>query len=207
MRSTALAFVVIGLTAVPLAAQGRRDWVGDRNQGIPPGHLPPPGTCRVWYDGTPPGHQPPPTSCQEAERIASRNRDARVIYGSDAYDRDGRWSDRDDDHRDRDLGRAIPRYPYDEGRYPYGSPTARDGYGYGSVPFDNGYRDGYDKGHDDARDNHRHDPFRQGRYRSGDHGYDRRYGSKDDYREVYRDGFRNGYDDGYRAADYARRRN
>jgi hypothetical protein len=31
--------------------------------GIPPGHLPPPGACRIWYPGRPPGQQPPPTSC------------------------------------------------------------------------------------------------------------------------------------------------
>jgi hypothetical protein len=31
--------------------------------GIPPGHLPPPGTCRLWYPDRPPGHQPPPESC------------------------------------------------------------------------------------------------------------------------------------------------
>jgi hypothetical protein len=30
---------------------------------IPPGHLPPPGRCRVWIPGRPPGHQPPPRSC------------------------------------------------------------------------------------------------------------------------------------------------
>jgi hypothetical protein len=30
---------------------------------IPPGHLPPPGQCRIWYPGTPPGHQPPPGPC------------------------------------------------------------------------------------------------------------------------------------------------
>jgi hypothetical protein len=31
--------------------------------GIPPGHLPPPGACRVWYPERPPGHQPPPGRC------------------------------------------------------------------------------------------------------------------------------------------------
>jgi hypothetical protein len=31
--------------------------------GIPPGHLPPPGACRVWYPGRPPGHQPRPGPC------------------------------------------------------------------------------------------------------------------------------------------------
>jgi hypothetical protein len=51
------------------------------SQGIPPGHLPPPGSCRVWYDGRPPGQQPPPVSCREAERTAARQRHARVIYG------------------------------------------------------------------------------------------------------------------------------
>lgn len=30
---------------------------------IPPGHLPPPGECRVWYPDRPPGHQPPPGPC------------------------------------------------------------------------------------------------------------------------------------------------
>jgi len=31
--------------------------------GIPPGHRPPPGSCRVWFPGLPPGQQPPPGSC------------------------------------------------------------------------------------------------------------------------------------------------
>jgi hypothetical protein len=31
--------------------------------GIPPGHLPPPGQCRLWYPDRPPGHQPPPAHC------------------------------------------------------------------------------------------------------------------------------------------------
>ncbi|MDX1390696.1 MAG: hypothetical protein R3344_16015 [Acidobacteriota bacterium] len=35
--------------------------------GIPPGHLPPPGGCRVWIPGRPPGHQPPSGDC---ERLA-----------------------------------------------------------------------------------------------------------------------------------------
>lgn len=32
-------------------------------KGIPPGHMPPPGSCRIWYPGTPPGQQPPPGDC------------------------------------------------------------------------------------------------------------------------------------------------
>lgn len=32
---------------------------------VPPGHLPPPGQCRIWYPDRPPGHQPPPGSCRK----------------------------------------------------------------------------------------------------------------------------------------------
>jgi hypothetical protein len=38
--------------------------------GIPPGHLPAPGQCRVWLPGTPPGHQPRARSCANIERTA-----------------------------------------------------------------------------------------------------------------------------------------
>ena len=30
--------------------------------GVPPGHLPKPGECRIWIPGTPPGQQPKPKS-------------------------------------------------------------------------------------------------------------------------------------------------
>lgn len=207
MRNAAAALILIGLVAVPLGAQGRSRG-GDRAKGIPPGHLPPAGACRVWYDGRPPGQQPRPTNCREAERIASRDRYARVIYGADRDGRNDRWPDRDDKGRDRDRPRAIPRsgYPdrYPDGRYPYPDRDANRrggyGYGYGTVPFDNGHTDGYDKGREDDRDRDRYDPVRHSRYRSADRGYDRRYGSKDEYRNIYREGFRVGYDEGYRRA-------
>ena len=35
--------------------------------GIPPGHLPPPGECRVWIPGRPPGHQRSPGNCSMLE--------------------------------------------------------------------------------------------------------------------------------------------
>ena len=38
--------------------------------GIPPGHLPPEGGCRIWVPGTPPGRQRAAESCQAVERHA-----------------------------------------------------------------------------------------------------------------------------------------
>lgn len=38
--------------------------------GIPPGHLPPPGQCRIWVSGKAPGQQQPPRGCARVERSA-----------------------------------------------------------------------------------------------------------------------------------------
>jgi hypothetical protein len=38
--------------------------------GIPPGHLPPPGSCRVWLPGKPPGHQAKSGPCAALLRAA-----------------------------------------------------------------------------------------------------------------------------------------
>ena len=38
--------------------------------GIPPGHLPPPGECRVWIPGRPPGRQARPRSCDGIMAVA-----------------------------------------------------------------------------------------------------------------------------------------
>jgi len=38
---------------------------GHVENSIPRGHLPPPGSCRLWYPDRPPGHQPPPGSCAD----------------------------------------------------------------------------------------------------------------------------------------------
>jgi hypothetical protein len=117
-------------------------------------------------------------SCRDAERIASRSRNARVIYGND-----GRWNDRDRNGNGRD-----DRYG---DRYGYGNSAM-------TVPYQNGYRDGLEKGREDGRDGDSYDPVRHSRYRSADRGYNSRYGSRDQYKLVYRDGFEAGYSEGYR---------
>ena len=115
------------------------------------------------------------------ERIASRDRNARVIYGDDGYEtRNNDWR-----YRDRTYGNAYPN-------------DSRGGYAYNTVPYDNGYRDGLEKGREDGRRNNSYDPVRHSRYRSADNGYNNRYGSRDQYKLAYRDGFDSGYEQGYR---------
>ena len=65
------------------------------------------------------------------------------------------------------------------------------------VAFNTGENDGYKEGLKDGEKGDRPDPIREKRYRSGDHGYDKRYGSKELYKDRYRDGYRIGYQQGY----------
>ena len=206
MRTAAATLIVFALAAgtADLSAEARSAKVDAQgrgrnratSQGIPPGHMPAAGQCRVWYDGVPPGRQPRATSCREAERIAARDRNARVIYGDDRYYdpygyENGRYEDRGSNgvtDRVRDIlrGRDATRNPT------YGSRS-----GYNSAAYDNGFRDGLEKGREDARDNDSFDPVRHSRYRSGDRGYNSRYGTREQYKLTYRDGFEAGYGQGY----------
>lgn len=34
---------------------------------VPPGHLPPPGQCRIWDPSLPPGQQAPPGDCRDLQ--------------------------------------------------------------------------------------------------------------------------------------------
>lgn len=197
MRSLAVSSAILGVALALAAASPSDAQVRGRNgsQGVPPGQLPPAGMCRVWYDGVPPGRQPRPTSCNEAERIASRDRNARVVYGDDYG------------YRDRSRNYPYGNYPNNNDRYGnrndrYGNryPDAGSNrYGYNSAAYDNGYRDGLEKGREDARDRDSYDPVRHGWYRDGKRGYNSRYGTKDQYKLVYRDGFEAGYNQAYRA--------
>lgn len=106
----------------------------------------------------------------------------------------------------------------DRGTIQRGRPDQRDGRGYGGIwdrrsspRFDlawrNGEEDGYKEGLKDGEKGDRFDPIREKRYRSGDHGYDKRYGSKEVYRNRYRDGYRYGYEQGYQDGRRYDRRN
>jgi hypothetical protein len=196
MRTAALSLILLALVAAASEAQGRGRGNG-RSQGIPPGQMPRAGECRVWIDGVPPGRQPAPTSCDQAERTASRSSNARVIYGDDAYlnrNSDARYRDRTNGVYDRSYPNTYPNT--NPNTYPNGRNSGT--YGYNSVPYDNGYRDGLEKGREDANDRDSYDPVRHSWYRNGDRGYNSRYGTKDSYKLTYRDGFEAGYDQGFR---------
>jgi hypothetical protein len=195
MRTAAMSLILLALAVGTSEAQGNGRY--GRNQGVPPGQMPPAGMCRVWYDNLPPGRQPRATSCDQAERVASRSTNARVIYGEDYYgtrNNDQRYRDRTNGVYDRSYPNTYPNaYP---NTYP--NTNRNSGYGYNSVPYDNGYRDGLEKGREDANDRDSYDPVRHSWYRSGDRGYNSRYGTKDSYKLAYRDGFEAGYDQAYR---------
>jgi hypothetical protein len=113
---------------------------------------------------------------------------------SESYNRYARINPRDN------YPRGVP-YPNQGG---YGYPSSRDGYPsnrgvFRSPAADIGYRDGIEAGRNDARDRNRFDPVRAKRYREGDHDYNGRYGSRDEYKREYRAAFEQGYREGYGA--------
>jgi hypothetical protein len=58
------------ITAAPLESEVSPPRSTAATLGVPPGHLPPPGRCRVWIPGTPPGKQPKVTTCSGIEASA-----------------------------------------------------------------------------------------------------------------------------------------
>jgi hypothetical protein len=100
-----------------------------------------------------------------------------------------------------DRGPYDDRYGAPGGRYGAPGPgrgaPGYGGYGRTDLAFEKGYTDGYDEGLKDGRGGRRNDPFAESRYRNGDHGYERWYGTKDLYRINYREAFRRGYEQGW----------
>jgi hypothetical protein len=207
VRTTAIivAIATVGLVA-SADAQGRYNRGQSRNdvaraQGVPPGQLPPANLCRVWYSDRAPGRQPAATDCRTAELTVFRNRNARVIYGENAYEDRVYGSRNDPTYGDPNDGRAIPR----DGRNRdprfdpnYGGRSSDD-----RLAYQNGYRDGLEKGREDGNRNNRYDVNRHSWYRSANRGYDNDFGSRTEYQVRYRDGFEAGYAEGHRV--YSRR--
>lgn len=56
--------VIISRAPFPAPERGEKEIEFSLNAlGIPNGHMPPPGSCRIWYPNRPAGQQPPPFKC------------------------------------------------------------------------------------------------------------------------------------------------
>lgn len=68
----------------------RRARAGSRRLHVPPGHHPPAGLCRMWYEDVPPGRQPAAAPC-EALLDGSYPEGAFILYGGESWDGDYDW--------------------------------------------------------------------------------------------------------------------
>jgi hypothetical protein len=151
---------------------------------------------------------------ENGQRDARERRDFRIERDRDFRSADAGyrgWGDRDDYRR---FFRDGYREGYTQGYNRFASFDRRNPDGpfgnafpgnrlpgagrFASPAAQNGYRDGLDAGRDDARDRENFDPRRAKRYREGDHDYNDRYGSRDQYKQEYRSAFLQGYEEGYR---------
>lgn len=84
----------------------RTGTVGPRQlAGVPKGHYPPPGECRIWYPNRPPGHQPPPVSCNSLVGVRLEP-GAFILHGDRAYDAEYDWRAEEQRHPGS-VGRDI----------------------------------------------------------------------------------------------------
>ena len=101
VKTTILAGLLGAALLAPASSAIAKD---DHHFHVPPGHMPPPGMCRIWFPGRPPGHQPAPGSC----RVLSRQVPAGAyLLAND----DHRWSH--DELHDRRFRYEVfdsPRY-------------------------------------------------------------------------------------------------
>lgn len=93
--------VVLGKVLFPRAGTA-----GPRQlAGVPRGHYPPPGSCRVWYPNRPPGHQPAPTNCENLRNVRLAP-GAFILHGGRAYDAQYDWR-QEERRRPGTVGRDI----------------------------------------------------------------------------------------------------
>ncbi len=80
-----------GATLIAASAGAGAQMRGPAN--IPAGYQPPPGMCRVWYNGVAPGRQPAPTDCGTARSRVTGN--SFLVYGAQGTaQRNGRYDSR-----------------------------------------------------------------------------------------------------------------
>jgi hypothetical protein len=127
MKTSSLILTMVALGAVTATADAQGRGKSKGNQGVPPGHRPPAGMCRIWINNVPPGHQPAPTDCETAVRNQPAN--SQIIWGDNTTPRGRNVNDNDRrDDRDRN-DRPAPddntggATPVDRGQYPSQMPA------------------------------------------------------------------------------------
>jgi hypothetical protein len=195
-RSVPAFLIAVGLLAAPACAAQRPYYGAQRDYRD--------FERRAYDDGYRRG-------LENGQRDARDRRDFRVdrdriyrdVNGPRGRDRDGYVRFFRDGYRDG-YTEAYNRNARNDRRvYPNGGIVdpgngRNGGRAYSSPAAQIGYRDGQEAGRDDAGDRANYDPRRAKRYREGDHDYDNRYGSRDQYKQDYRAAFVQGYEDGYR---------
>ncbi|MDX1567314.1 MAG: hypothetical protein R3223_05895, partial [Longimicrobiales bacterium] len=63
---------------------------GSRELHVPPGHHPPEGECRIWYEDRPPGRQPAAAPCEELLDGAI-DPGVFILYGGESWDGSHDW--------------------------------------------------------------------------------------------------------------------
>jgi hypothetical protein len=194
-RSVPAFLLAAGLIAAPACAT-QRPYYGSQSNARD-------GERRAYDDGYRRG-------IENGQRDARDRRDFRV-------DRDRVYRDIDN-RRDRDGYNRFFRDGYREGYtegynraarndrrgvFPNGpvfdpGGGSRNGGRVSTAAAQIGYRDGLEAGREDANDRGNYDPRRAKRYREGDHDYNNRYGSRDQYKQDYRAAFVQGYEEGFR---------
>ena len=75
---------------------------GYRSLRVPPGHYPPRGACRVWFEGRPPGRQPRAMRCDQLYGRVPYG--AFILYNGNAWDADYDWYSHERRYRN-----SVPR--------------------------------------------------------------------------------------------------
>jgi hypothetical protein len=57
--------------------------------GVPPGHYPPSGQCRLWYSDRAPGQQPKATECHKIGKVPAG---AFILFNNKGWDADYNWA-------------------------------------------------------------------------------------------------------------------
>jgi hypothetical protein len=65
LPAAALIYLTVAGCAAPGVIIADPGYSHPEHVKIPPGHMPPPGKCRIWHPDRPPGQQPPPGECHQ----------------------------------------------------------------------------------------------------------------------------------------------